>query len=175
MTKAEGHLVSFLAAQDLEEVNPEISGRCFPPDNLTFGTYAHHRSILDEQGIPVYLNPDSDGYEARKEKWAREPKPSTEYENRMKAKAEKIPCYQGLDDFQRQMLIEKMKEHNTRNGIAKQVRSAKTYAEKKAILEEFHREGFCHRKITAVNLDCMKEIRATRKNFALKVARERGQ
>ena len=66
-----------------------------------------------------------------------------------------------------QNLERKIRDGYARREAARQVREAKTPAEKRRILEEFHSEPSVARKQTALKLECMKEIRAIRRKSAL--------
>ena len=170
MTKMQGHLVTFAAATDLEETIPGYSEI---ESDLPSGICEFNETAVDKNGHTYLVHPDGiDGYEARKEKWARERSACKSDPNKWVEPAfKKIKGYKGLSGLELMCLKEKMAERSYRNSIAQKVREAKTKTKEDAIaiLEEFHRAPHACRKITALNLECMKEVREIRKKEALRL------
>ena len=165
MTKANGHLVTFAAASNLEEAKPGYSEI---NTGLPSGTCIHQRTAKDKNGESYLLIPDPDGYEERKVRWTQEKKGVHPFPDWAISIFESIKGYQGLCIGEQMCMIEKIMDRFDRNQTAQKVREAKTKQEAMEILEDFHREGHAHRKITALNLNCMKEVREIRRREALR-------
>lgn len=150
-----GHLVTFAAATDLEENRPGYSEI---DTNLPSGICVFNETAVDRNGNTYLVNPDPDGYESRKCQWKQEKSTSPGPYDWVEIAFKRI---NGFKEFGF-CVKEKIAERSTRNEVAQRVRRAKSKAEAIQILEEFHREPYAYRKITALNLDCMKEVREIR-------------
>ncbi len=147
MSKLEEHLVPFTAALDLEETKPGYSengwGSFYEGDG--------HRPVQKY----------GDGYERRRREFEANMVYCRDPEWAIKI-LESTKGYEGLSVLEQMVLLGKIKERKIRNDTAADVKKASTKEEKMRILEEFHKEAKCERKITALKLDCMKEVREIR-------------